>query len=132
MTIPCVFIFFLNIKHHKTDPTKISLRSFEPIFILLWISQNHENTSITKHPLLASLYCSSSSWQSSPAKDPGLRRLPAAFPPTGGELLLWPGSTRSARRRTRRRGCSNSACARGVLQICTACLRVSMTCCTCC
>ena len=61
MTIPCVFIFFLNIKHHKTDPTKISLRSFEPIFILLWISQNHEHTSITKHPLLASLYCLSSS-----------------------------------------------------------------------
>ena len=59
MIVAWVFIF-LNVKHHKTDPTKKSLRSFGSIFILLSISQNHEHTSITKHLLLASLYCWSS------------------------------------------------------------------------
>ena len=55
MTIAWEFIFF-KCKVSQDRSNKISLRLFGPIFIL----QNHEHISITKHSFLTSLYCSSS------------------------------------------------------------------------
>jgi len=46
-----VFIFF-KCKVSQDRSNKTSLRSFGPIFILLWILQNHKHTSTTKHPCL--------------------------------------------------------------------------------